>query len=370
MNPLRIANRSEQNTLALARYPGAQPHWVADMSFATPEPILRAITERVKEGHFSYPKLAETVYQSIQHWCATRYDWVINREWIVIIPNTISGVRTGVKSVYKSGTIFTQQPNYHKLLDIGKSFDAGITTIDINTSHIPFSVHDLQSIALENPSAVVLCNPANPTGTVASRAQLESLAECIKGLRTVVISDEAHADIILGDQRHVPLGSVKGLENKSITVLSPSKTFNLAGVSVAYAVIPSKQIRKAFVSTLALHCSGINALGLVALEHAYVHCSAWLETLLQQLRYNQRYLHDRLLKTSLRYVPSGGTYLAWIDARAAGCDVFARLLDKGIAISDGADFGAPGWIRFNFAHPQSQMIHATDTILDLFGNTK
>lgn len=370
MNTLRIANRLKHNTLALAKYPGAQPHWVADMSFATPEPILLAINKRVMERHFSYPNITDTVYRSIQHWCNTRYDWTINRDWIVVIPNTMSGVRTGVKSVHNSAVIYTQHPNYHKLLDIGKSFDVDIRSVDTSASRKPFSTHDLQSIALVNPSAVVLCNPTNPTGTVSSRAELETLADCIRDLRTIVISDEAHADFILSDQLHVPAGSVKGLENKSITILSPSKTFNLAGISVAFAVIPSEQIRNNFISTLAFYSSGINALGLIALEQAYDHCSAWLDTLLQQLRHNQRYLYDCLLNTSFKYTPSDATYLAWIDTRAAGSDVFNRLLNKGIAVSNGTDFGSPGWIRFNFAHPKNHLTHATNIILDLFGNKK
>ncbi|MDR9862706.1 MULTISPECIES: MalY/PatB family protein [Pseudomonas] len=368
MTSLRAANRLASNTLALARYPDTQPHWVADMAFATPEPILSAISKRVMEGHFSYPHAPESLYGSIQSWCKTRYAWDVDRDWIVIVPNTISGVRNAVKCLYDYGSIFTQRPNYHKLLDIGKSFDVEAIEIDTQLSQKPFTVSDLQKISLENPCAVVLCNPANPAGTVSSRADLETLADCIKDLRTTIVSDEAHADLILSGQKHVPAGSVRGLQDRSITLLSPSKTFNLAGISVAYAVIPSRKIRDQFISSQALYCTGINALGLVALEQAYHHCSAWLESLLTQLRKNQRMMYDCLLQTSLKYVPAEATYLAWIDTSAAGNNVYDKLLHKGIAVSDGKEFGAPGWIRFNFAHPESQLSYATDTFLDLFGN--
>jgi cystathionine beta-lyase len=193
------------------------------------------------------------------------------------------------------------------------------------------------------------------------------MANCVKDLDTLIISDESHADFILGDTRHIPAGSVAGLENKSITILSPSKTFNLAGISVAYAVIPSRSIRENFLLTKEFYSTGINALGVVALEHAYLHCSVWLDNLILQLKKNRDYLYNCLVKTSLRYNTSDASYLAWIDTRDAGDDVFKKLLHKGIVVSDGQEFGHPGWIRFNFACPADQLKYATNTIFSLFG---
>lgn len=114
-------------------------------------------------------------------------------------------------------------------------------------------------------------------------------------------------------------------------------------------------------------CARNNAMGLVAMEHAYVHCSDWLDKLVVQLRRNQRQVHNALLNTLLEYHPSQATYLAWIDARQAETDVFNRILHKGIAVSDGHEFGAPGWIRFNFACPEVPLKKATDTLCELFG---
>ncbi|MGE7958410.1 aminotransferase class I/II-fold pyridoxal phosphate-dependent enzyme [Pseudomonas sp. NPDC089530] len=370
MSELRVVNRQEKNTLAVARYPGTQPHWVADMSYATPEPILSAIRERVAEGHFSYPNIPDTVYEAIRNWCRTRYNWEICREWIAIIPNTISGVRVGVKSVCKNRSFFLQRPNYGKLLNLGNGFEIEPKAIDIATTGKPFVASDLLKIARTRPSAVVLCNPTNPNGIVSGLADLEAMASSIEDLDTVIISNEAHADFILGERSHVPAGSVKGLKNKSITILSPSKTFNLSGISVAYAVIPSRAIRENFISTQAFYSTGINALGLVALEHGYLYCSEWLDKLIVQLRKNQSIVYEGLLNTSLKYSPSDASYLAWVDARQAGDNVFERLLHRGVAVSDGQEFGSPGWIRLNFACPADQLKKSIATIFSLFGNSK
>ena len=370
MTGLRSITRQAENTLALAKYPEAQPHWVADMGFATPDAILSAVRERIEEGHFSYPNIPRSVYDSIQHWCKKQYGWHIHKEWIVIVPNTISGVRTAIKSTCSHGSIVLQSPNYSKLLNLSKGFNLTPWTIELADNGRPFTRSDLCHIKQTKPSAVILCNPTNPTGTVSTQDELERLAFNIKNLDTVVISDEAHADIILGDCRHFPASSIKGLENKSITLLSPSKTFNLAGISIAYAVIPCPTIREKFKETQTFYASGINALGLVALESAYVNCSTWLRALLEQLKINQNIIHTTLRHTPLKYRPSEATYLAWIDTRGAEGYVFAKLLQAGIAVSDGHEFGSPGWIRFNFACPQDQLAIATCTFLDLYRSIK
>lgn len=367
MNELREVNRHSENTLAMSQYPGSQPHWVADMSFGTPETVLDALKNRVDEGHFSYCAVPDTVYDSIQHWCSTRYHWKIEREWIVLVPTIMCGMEVGVKTVSRGQPLFYQRPNYSKLMTLGQYCGGQVHEIDVASMRQPFRDFDLHAIRSTQPSAVVLCNPANPTGTISTREQLLAMAHCVRELDTVIISDEAHADFILGEGKHIPAGSVEGLKDKSITLLSPSKTFNLASIAVAYAVIPSRALRERFITTQKKSSARNNAMGLVAMEHAYVHCSDWLDKLVVQLRRNQRQVHNALLNTLLEYHPSQATYLAWIDARQAGTDVFNRILHKGIAVSDGHEFGAPGWIRFNFACAEVPLKKATDTLCELFG---
>lgn len=370
MNALRAITRHATNTLALAKYPGTDPHWVADMSFATPDPILQALKDRVDEGHFSYPHISESVYDSIQYWCKNRYRWKINREWIVIVPSVMSGVEIAVKSVDLGGPFFFQSPCYSKLYNLGRVLGLRMHEINVSNKDIPFKESDLLAIKKISPSAVVLCNPLNPTGTVSTREQLEELTGSVKNLNTVIISDESHADLILGGRIHTPAGSIEGLKEKSITILSPSKTFNLAGIAVAYAIIPSQVLRENFIKNHRISNSKINALGLVACEQGYFQCSDWLDTLIIQLKRNQELLFNELSKTSLEYLPAQATYLAWIDARNSGGAVFNTLLQNGIAVSDGHEFGAPGFIRFNFACPEYHLKKTTDTLLDLFGNSK
>ena len=367
MSGLDSVERHSDNTLALSKYPGARPYWVADMSFATPDPILAAIKKRVEEGHFSYPCISAAVYNSIQHWCRTRYDWDIDTNWIVLVPTVMQGVNIGLLSASVTKTVFLQRPNFSKILAIPANFKFEVNFIETLTSRKPFNEVDLVNIASTRPSAIILCNPTNPNGIVSAREDLKALADCVAGFETVVISDEAHSDILLRGHRHIPAGSVPGLASKTITVLSPSKTFNLAGLSLAYAVIPSTKIRERFISTAEMFPAGINALGLVALESAYQNCSQWLDKLLAQLRINQDILVEEFKKTPIPYVPADSLYLAWVDTRHVGCDVFSELLKRGIAVSDGSQFGSPGWIRLNFACSEQQLRKATGELISLLG---
>ena len=367
MNELREVKRHSTNTLAMSKYPGSQPHWVADMSFGTPETVLEALKNRIDEGHFSYSAVSDSVYEAILHWCTTRYHWDIQRDWVVIVPTLMCGMEVGVKTVSSGQPLFYQRPNYSKLITLGQSAGGHAYGIELIHTRLPFSDSDLEAIKNTRPSAVILCNPANPTGTVSTREQLMAMADCVRDLDTVIISDEAHADFILDECKHIPAGSIEGLQEKSITLLSPSKTFNLAGIAVAYAVIPSRALRERFIAIQKKSYARNNALGLVALEHAYFHCSDWIDKLVVQLKRNQRHVHNALRHTSLEYYPSQATYLAWIDARQAGSDVFNRILHKGISVCDGHEFGAPGWIRLNFACPEKPLKKATDTLCELFG---
>jgi cystathionine beta-lyase len=155
MSELRVVNRQAKHTLALAKYPNTQPHWVADMSFATPEPILSAIRDRVAEGHFSYPNIPDTVYDSIQHWCRTRYNWEINRDWIIIVPNTMSAVRTAVRSAGGNSSIFFQRPNYSQLLNLASGFEFDSKEINLTLTDKPFDTNDLLEITKVRPSSVI-----------------------------------------------------------------------------------------------------------------------------------------------------------------------------------------------------------------------
>lgn len=340
------------------------------MDFSTPSPILSGLSKRISEGHFSYPYISKNIYNAIQKWCCDRYSWDIDKNWIVIIPNAMSGMRIGVDCASSQSPIFIQKPNYPKILELGSTRALDTVQIETQKTNRPISSTDLCSIHAANPGSLVLCNPLNPTGIVTKRQDLEDIANTIKDLDTIVVSDEIHADFVFSPAHHTPAGSVSGLENKSITIMSPTKTFNLSGIPIAYAIIPSKALREKFIHIKKKYYSGINALGLVALEHGYLHCSEWLDELLVELLKNRDFLKKALSSTILNYNPSDALYLAWIDTGTPNSTIYDKLFSKKILVSDGNDFGLPGWIRFNFACPMENLLHSTNMISRILGAIK
>ncbi|HAI20322.1 MAG TPA: cystathionine beta-lyase [Clostridiales bacterium UBA8153] len=347
--------------------------WVADMDFPCPQPVVEALRRRVEHPFYGYTFAPDSLYDAIIEWVGKRYGWSIKKEWIVFNPGVIEGLYSAIKALAKPGDeIVVQPPVYYPFYQAIKQAGCQLVynplrlegtryTMDLEGLEGKFRPATTFPTHYPRVKALVLCSPHNPVARVWSRGELEELGRVCLANRCAIIADEIHCDLTVGEARHTVMASVsKELEQHTITLMSASKTFNLAGLHTSYAIIPQAQWRDQFRQARVGHGS-VNLFGLVAMEAAYRHGDDYLRQLLDYLKGNvglfTGYIRENI--PAIHVVPPEGTYLAWVDMRRLGLDnlQLQRLIRQKarLAVNDGYAFGpgGDGFQRFNLACPRS-----------------
>lgn len=331
---------------------GVIPMWIADMDFRSPEPVLDALTKQVQHGIFGYSDAWGSLTTSVVSWIATQHGWRIEPEWLVWLPGVVPGFNAVNKAFCTSGKATAiQTPNYPPLLKAPET--QGAKRLDVKTikENGRWAI-DFQSLEdqLKQPDCTlfILCNPMNPCGTALTLEELQRIATLCEDHGVMLCSDEIHCDLVLeASSRHIPMGSIY---EDTITLMSGSKTFNFAGLSCAFAIIPNQKIREQFVAAGEGIMSWPSSMGYLATEAAFTHGHAWHRALLNYLRANRDEVVLRVNAIGGQSVISPqATFMAWIDCSALGQDPYEYFLQAGIAPSAGKVFGAPDFVRLNFA---------------------
>lgn len=351
-------DRRGSDSFKWGKYAGRDilPLWVADMDFAAPPAVLAALHRRIEHGVFGYggpwPSLTESVLAHLQG----EYGWSIEPEWLVWLPGLVTGLNVACRAV--DGEVLTATPIYPPFLSAphfsGRKLNRVDLALDENRWH--WDMAALRQATTAATRLFLFCHPHNPVGRCWSRDELLALADYAERNDLVVCSDEIHCGLILdADKRHIPFASLSpAAAQRSITLLAPSKTFNIPGLGCAFAVIPNPALRRRFEQAMHGIVPHVNVLGLAACEAAFRHGGDWHRELIAYLRGNR----DRVAATmaslpGVRMAPVEATYLAWIDVRDLRlAKPAAHFEAHGIGLSDGADFGAPGWLRLNFGCPR------------------
>ena len=355
------------------------PLWVADMDFAAPEGVRRAVRERAAHGVYGYTLLPESYYQAVISWMLRRFGWEVHKKWIVFTPGVVPALNFAVQAFTEPGDrIIVQPPVYYP-------FFLAVENNGRELAHNPLRTEDGRSrMDLDHLRAVIdgrtrlliLCSPHNPTGRVWSEEELKGLAEVCAQHDLIILSDEIHADLVSPGHTQAPLAALlPEMADRIVTCTSPNKTFNIAGLQTANTIIPDKQLRQRFQQ--AVHSSGIelaNAFGVVALEAAYTaEGEEWLERLLDYLWGN----YALLLEFAAGRIPDirisslEGTYLAWLDCRALHPNdkqLKDLLLGHGVWLDEGSKFGpgGEGFLRLNIACPRSLLEKALERMAAAF----
>ncbi|WNL42719.1 PatB family C-S lyase [Halomonas sp. PAMB 3264] len=336
------------------------PLWVADMDFRSPPAVIEALERRVAHGVYGYGEVPETLKKTLCDWSATHYDWPIEAEWQHWLPGVVPALHFATLALTKPGdAVLTATPIYPPFLAVAERTGRVSQQARLAEPVGPGEPWRLDLEALEaaiTPETRLLlwCHPHNPTGRVWRHEELEGLAELVARFDLFVVSDELHCDLLLEEgAQHRPLAALfPELARRTITLWAPSKTFNLAGLSSACAVIPDATLRQRFVMACKGWLPEVNVLGLVAADAAYGQGEPWRQALLEVLRGHRDMLKQCVARwpgVSLS-VPEA-TYLAWLDVRRAnlGDSPYQALKEQaGVALSDGAAFGRPGFLRLNF----------------------
>ena len=346
--------RAGTDSLKWAKYAGRDilPMWVADMDFAAPPPVLAALQQRIAQGVFGYggpwPSLTESVLAHLE----SQYSWKIEPEWIVWLPGLVTGLNVACRAV--DGDVLTATPIYPPFLSAphfsGRKTQRAPLALDSTGWH--WDKNALHKALTADSKLFLLCHPHNPVGRCWNREELLELADFAEQNDLIVCSDEIHCGLILDtDKQHIPFASLSPeAAKRSITLMAPSKTFNVPGLGCAFAVIPDATLRRRFTSVMNGIVPHVNLLGFTACEAAYRHGGEWQRELLNTLRQNRDALEiavDAISGINMQHVEA--TYLAWLDVRELDLENPATHFEAhGLGLSDGSDFGAPGWLRLNF----------------------
>ena len=348
------------------------PLWVADMDFPSPQPVIEALAGRVGQGIFGYTRAGEDYRQAVIGWQARHHHFTPQPEWLCHSPGVVAGLALMVSAYTAVGDgVIIQPPVYHQfkaVLDaLGRRTVLNPLRYDGERYTIDFA--DLEAKA-DGAKMLILCSPHNPVGRVWRREELVRLGEICLRHGVLVIADEVHADLVLGEVAHTPFASIsEAFALHSATCVAPSKTFNLAGMQTAVAIIADPEMRRAYDRWLHdYHLWGVNPLAITALIAAYSHGDEWLEQLLAYLRANAAlvvsFVRDRM--PELRVQIPEATYLMWLDCRALGMPgpALERFFvdEAGLGLDGGHQFGAggDGFLRLNIATARSRLVEALE----------
>lgn len=343
------------------------PLWVADMDFRTAPAIIDALAKRVAHGIFGYTHVPDGYYAAVIRWFERRHNWSIRKEWIIYTSGVVPAISAVIKALAEPGEgVVVQTPVYNcffsSILNNGCRIVTNPLRYDAGTYYIDFD--DLERKTAEpHVRLMLLCNPHNPAGRVWTREELRRIGEICKRNGVTVIADEIHCELVLPGHTYTPFASVgdSHLWN-SVTCLSPSKSFNLAGLQIANIVCCDATVRRKIDRAININeVCDVNPFGIEATVAAYNYGEEWLMQLLDYLKANYDCLRG-FFNTHMPQIPVTrleGTYLVWTDCRTLRLpseELQRRLLEEtGLWLNSGTMYGAEGegFLRWNIACPRT-----------------
>jgi cystathionine beta-lyase len=343
------------------------PLWVADMDYPVAEPILRALRERVDEGIYGYPdvwsdrKPISEMKELIIARMLKLYNWPVAAEEILILPGVIVGLNLACQATAVSrGSVLIQTPVYHPFLGLAEN--AGMKRHEVELTRRSDGYYEVdwerfEAGISERTRIFILCNPHNPVGRVYRKDELEKMAEICLRHGVVICSDEIHCDLLYKHQVHTPMATLgPEIAQNTVTLMAPTKTYNIAGIQCSFAIVPNKELRDRMCRSMKGLVMWVNLMGLTATIAAYQDGQEWLDQVLNYLESNRDYVSHfvRDHMPQLQMHEPEGTYLAWLDCRKAGirgnpCEYF--LKEAQVGLNDGETFGkgGKGFVRLNYA---------------------
>ena len=329
--------------------------------------MIEALRHRVDHGIFGYPAELPELRPVLAQQLAERYGWQVDVEAIMLMPGVVTGFNLAAHTVTSPGDgLLAQTPVYFPILHAPGNVEGTLDQMELTRRadgqyEIDF---DLFEAAITDRTRIfVLCNPHNPVGRVFRRDELEQMAEICLRHDIVICSDEIHCDLVFPGHPHIPIASLAPeIAARTITLMAPSKTYNIAGLKCSVAIIEDKELRQAFLDAKRGIVPWVNLLGQVAALAAYRDGGDWLRQVLDYLTANRDFLLDYVTSRlpGVRMARPEGTYLAWLDCRQAGLPGNPHkffLEEARVAMNDGAVFGqgGAGFVRLNFGCPRATL---------------
>ena len=360
--PIDRVHSPGHDTIKWGRYAGRDilPMWVADMDFAAPPAVLEALHDRVAHGVFGYPHATAEVREAVLQHLSRDLGWHVDPDWLVWLPGLVTGLNVCSRAVGEPGdAVATAVPIYPPFMSAPRLSERVLQPIPLVRvgDEWQWDMEALAQLTMPQTRLLMLCNPHNPVGRVWRREELQALAELAEQRDWIICSDDIHCELLLEPGvRYSPIATLSPeIARRTITLLSPSKTYNIPGLGASFAVIPDPGLRRRVERVMAGIVSHINVLGYTAMAAAYRHGVPWRDAMRRYLRDSR----DRLVAgigaiPGLRVHSPEATYLAWIDASGLNLPTgrtAAQFFEAaGLGLSPGEDFmpGATDHVRLNF----------------------
>lgn len=366
----RVIPRRGSGSIKWDRFPELDPFWVADMDFTSPPEVLEVLRERANHGVLGYAHPHEGLIDALTSHMQDRHGLKVEENEICHLGGLVCALSMVARAFGKPGEeIMTCTPIYPPFLGVHQ--DAGMECISVPHSCTDgvwsFDWEAMEKAVTPKTRIFLLSNPQNPLGRVFTQEEIIQLAEFCQRHDMILVSDEIHCDLILNETStpHIcAAGLPDRFQNRIITLLAPSKTYNIAGMGYAFAVIRDDSVRRKFQQSRGHMLPEINCLAFYTAEAAYRHGEPWRQELIAYLRKNKDTLTEfvRNRMTGCVVPEIEATYLAWVDCRELGYDNPATHFEKeaGIYLSDGNYFGAPGHVRFNYGCPHARVLEGLE----------
>lgn len=346
-----------------------QPLWVADMDFAAPEAVTRALIERATHPIYGYTLPPEGVYAALIDWMKARHAWAIQREWIVLVPGVVPSLNAVAMALTEPNEgVIVQPPVYFPFFSAATKTGRRLVQNPLKLDNGRYSIdfEHLEQCAQE-AKLLLLCSPHNPVGRVWKKDELTHVLDIARRHDLTILADEIHADLIYPEYRHHALATLTEDATSIVTAVAPSKTFNIPGLGLSALIIPDPARRAKINKVLDMvHMTAGNPFSLVAFEAAYREGAPWLESLMAYLQMTRdeaaKYIEKELPK--IRLIQPEGTYLLWLDCRELNLrdDELKRFMihEAGLGLSPGVAFGTSGsgFMRMNIGAPRSLVMEA------------
>lgn len=366
----KIIDRHDTGSVKWEKYAGRDilPMWIADSDFEVMPAIQQALAERVAHPVYGYTQPAAELVELVAERMRQRYGWQVEAEWVVPLPAVICAFNLACRATGKAGDAVYLPSVIYPPFTRAAGFNEMVNQPIPMRRQDERLLIDLDWLDRQPPrpgQLLMFCNPQNPGGTVYRQAELEQLADIVRRHELIICSDEIHSDLVLDTHnRHIPIAALdRDIEQRSITLIAPTKTFNLPGLGCAFGIVPESGLRRR-MRTNPFIVPHVSIMGLVAAEAAYRHGDDWNRQQCAYLAASRDYLVEEINRIpGLRLGPVEATYLAWIDVSALELERPLRFFeDAGVGLSPGFEFGDPDFMRLNFGCPRSRVETAVERI--------
>src|SRR5690625_4938400 len=352
------------------------PMWIADMDFKAPQQVNNALIDAVKHGIFGYSIMDEPLKDSIVQWVHKRHHWQIHSNWLSFSPSVVTSLYIAIQAFTDpKDKILIQTPVYTPFYEMIRNHDREIVrnSLVLKDNYYQIDFIDLEEKMKAGVKAFILCSPHNPVGRVWTKEELHKIAALCLTYDVLILSDEIHADLVFSGYQHIPIASLSAkVSEQTVTFMSPTKTFNLAGLQASYIVTSNKKHRDQLNTYLHLQgLSALNTMGSIALQTAYQEGESWLQQLIEIIEGHRDYVVHMFEQHApmLRVIHSEGTYLLWIDCSQLHMDAKTLnrfMIDEAkVGLSPGIIYGEEGaaFMRINIACPKETLVDGVNRII-------